>query len=152
MTIDLGTTAQTPPLSEKVAEEIRALMARRMISGRQLATLLGVSPSWVSYRLTGMQPIDLNDLAMIAHALGARVLDLLPRELEDEEPPPVPLMQPERHGRRGRVRTGGRGSSQQLPDVTHGYPSSHRTGHLTRPPGHSDGLRRPARLRRPIAA
>src|SRR4051812_4665849 len=99
MTTDLG-TAQTQ-LSERVAEEIRALMARRMISGRQLATLLGVSPSWVSYRLTGMQPIDLNDLASIAKALGARVLDLLPSDLQAEEPPPAPPTQRDRHGRRG---------------------------------------------------
>lgn len=70
----------TANLSDLVAEEIRAMMARRRISGRQLAQKLGVSPSWVSYRLTGAQPIDLNDLQQIAQALDVIVLRLLPRE------------------------------------------------------------------------
>jgi transcriptional regulator with XRE-family HTH domain len=65
-------------LSERVAEEIRALLARRRISGRSLASALNVSPSWVSYRLTGAQPIDLNDLDRIAEYLGVDVADLLP--------------------------------------------------------------------------
>jgi len=65
-------------LSQMIAEEIRALMARRRMSGRQLAGQLGVSPSWVSYRLTGAQPIDVNDLSGIAKALGVGVHDLLP--------------------------------------------------------------------------
>ncbi|MEV6633931.1 helix-turn-helix transcriptional regulator [Actinoplanes sp. NPDC051470] len=65
-------------LSQMVAEEIRALMGRRRMSGRQLATQLGVSPSWVSYRLTGTQPIDINDMHLIAGALGVGVHDLLP--------------------------------------------------------------------------
>jgi transcriptional regulator with XRE-family HTH domain len=69
---------RTATLSDLVAEEIRALMARRRMSGRQLATKLGVSPSWVSYRLTGTQPIDVNDLSRIAAALGAGVHELLP--------------------------------------------------------------------------
>jgi transcriptional regulator with XRE-family HTH domain len=65
-------------LSQLVAEEIRALMARRRMSGRQLAAQLKVSPSWVSYRLTGTQPIDLDDMMAIAGALGVGVHDLLP--------------------------------------------------------------------------
>src|SRR5690242_11047111 len=69
---------RTATLSDLVAEEVRALLARRRISGRQLATELGVSPSWVSYRLTGVQAIDLNDLMRIARALGVGVHDLLP--------------------------------------------------------------------------
>lgn len=65
-------------LSELVAEEIRALMARQRTSGRQLAAKLDVSPSWVSYRLSGVQPIDVNDLVRIAKALDVGVYDLLP--------------------------------------------------------------------------
>jgi transcriptional regulator with XRE-family HTH domain len=61
-------------LSEQVAEEIRAMMARRRITGAALARRLDVSPAWVSYRLTGVQPIDLNDLQAIAD-----VLDVDPR-------------------------------------------------------------------------
>lgn len=69
---------RTATLSEMVAEEIRALMARRKVSGRELAGQLGVSPSWISYRLSGKQPIDVNDLLRIANALGAGVHELLP--------------------------------------------------------------------------
>jgi transcriptional regulator with XRE-family HTH domain len=76
MTIDVG--AERPSLSAQVAEEIRVAMTRRRISGRQLAQVLGVSPSWISYRLSGVQPIDLNDLDRIATVLGVQVVDLLP--------------------------------------------------------------------------
>lgn len=69
---------RTATLSELVAEEIRALMARRRASGRDLAGKLGVSPSWISYRLSGKQPIDVNDLMLIARALGVEVHELLP--------------------------------------------------------------------------
>ncbi|WP_422751377.1 helix-turn-helix domain-containing protein [Micromonospora sp. WMMD1219] len=75
MSID---AARTATLSEAVAEEIRVLLTRRRMSGRKLAQMLGVSPSWVSYRLTGQQPIDLNDLQRIADVLGVTVIDLLP--------------------------------------------------------------------------
>jgi transcriptional regulator with XRE-family HTH domain len=68
---------RTATLSEMVAEEIRALMARRKVSGRELASQLAVSPSWISYRLSGKQPIDVNDLLRIANALGVGVHDLL---------------------------------------------------------------------------
>lgn len=54
------------------------MMARRRMSGRQLASTLGVSPAWVSYRLTGAQEIGLNDLQRIADVLGVEVHDLLP--------------------------------------------------------------------------
>lgn len=67
-------------LSERVAEEIRVAMTRRRRSGVWLARQLGVSTAWVSYRLTGNQPIDLNDLERIAGALGVTVLDLIPAE------------------------------------------------------------------------
>jgi transcriptional regulator with XRE-family HTH domain len=67
-------------MSGRVAEEIRALLGRRRMTGRELARRLGVSPSWVSYRLTGTQPIDLNDLDAIARVLDVGIVDLLPRD------------------------------------------------------------------------
>lgn len=69
---------RTATLSELVADEIRVAMTRRRLSGRDLATRLRVSPSWISYRLSGKQPIDLNDLLRIANVLGVGVHDLLP--------------------------------------------------------------------------
>lgn len=69
---------RTATLTQLVADEIRVTMTRQRASGRDLATRLGVSPSWVSYRLSGKQPIDLNDLFRIAKALGVGVHQLLP--------------------------------------------------------------------------
>lgn len=72
--------ANTMTLSEAVAEEIRVLLVRRRMSGRQLAAMLNVSQTWMSTRLNGTTPIDLNDLERIAAALGVDVMDLFPRE------------------------------------------------------------------------
>jgi transcriptional regulator with XRE-family HTH domain len=83
MSIDAG--RQPTDLSERVAEEIRALLGRRRMSGRELARRLDVSPSWVSYRLTGQQPIDVNDLSAIAAALDVSVISLLPAEERKRE-------------------------------------------------------------------
>ena len=80
MTIDV-TAGQTANLSDRVAEEIRALLGRRRMSQAELARKLGTSGAWLNYRLTGKQPIDLNDLADIAGALGVAVADLLPQHV-----------------------------------------------------------------------
>ena len=87
-------------LSVRVAEEIRAMLARRRVSGRELARRLDVSSPWVSYRLTGNQEIGLDDLERIAAALDVPVTDLLPRGVTGElnrrsvlmpnQPMPVP--------------------------------------------------------------
>lgn len=65
-------------MSDRVAEEVRAQLARKRITGRELARRLNVSHSWVNYRLTGTQEIGLNDLERIAAALGVDVAELLP--------------------------------------------------------------------------
>jgi transcriptional regulator with XRE-family HTH domain len=68
-------------LTVQVAEEIRAMMARRRMTGAGLARTLGVSEAWVSYRLSGKQAIDLNDLERIADVLGVAPQDLLPPQI-----------------------------------------------------------------------
>src|SRR5512142_1169877 len=68
-------------LSERVAEEIRAWMGRRRMTGATLSSKLGVSPAWVSYRLSGRQEIGLNDLQRIADALDVAAVNLLPRDV-----------------------------------------------------------------------
>ena len=65
-------------LSEQVAEEIRVLMARRRLRQSQLARLVGENDQWMSVRLRGVQPIDLNDLQRIAEALSVDPISLLP--------------------------------------------------------------------------
>jgi transcriptional regulator with XRE-family HTH domain len=65
-------------LQTYVAAEIRAEMARRRITGQQLAGALGRSNAWISVRLAGKQAIDLNDLERIADALDVSADQLLP--------------------------------------------------------------------------
>lgn len=64
-------------LSAKVADEIRAWLGRRRMSQAQLARELGVSAPWVSYRLGGTQPIDLNDMERICAVLDVDVVTVL---------------------------------------------------------------------------
>jgi transcriptional regulator with XRE-family HTH domain len=79
MTIDVE-QGQTANLSDRVAEEIRALLGRRRMTQAELARRLGTSGAWLNYRLTGKQPIDVNDLAEIAATLGVPVTDLIPAD------------------------------------------------------------------------
>ena len=73
-----------PTLSVRVAEEVRAWMGRRRMTGATLAAALGVSAAWVSYRLRGKQEIGLDDLQRIAAALDVSVADLLPPDIRQD--------------------------------------------------------------------
>jgi transcriptional regulator with XRE-family HTH domain len=64
--------------SELVAEEIDSVRGRRRMSQAQLAREIGKSEMWVSLRLRGRQEIGLNELALIAKALGVSVFQLMP--------------------------------------------------------------------------
>src|SRR4051812_46032760 len=76
---------QAATLSERVAEEIRAMLGRKHMSQAELARKLGQGPMWVSERLRGVQTIDLMDLERIADALEVSPLELIPKS-----PPPLP--------------------------------------------------------------
>lgn len=69
---------RTATLTELVAQEIDAVRGRKRMSQAQLAKLMGKTPMWVSLRLRGRQPIDMNDLWIFARALGIGVHELLP--------------------------------------------------------------------------
>jgi transcriptional regulator with XRE-family HTH domain len=72
----------TPPrgrLREHVAEEIRVLLARRKMSATQLANITGIKQSSLSRRMTGETAFDMDDLELIADALGVAVTDLMPQ-------------------------------------------------------------------------
>jgi transcriptional regulator with XRE-family HTH domain len=66
-------------LQEQIAEETRAMLARRRLTGRQLATKLGWSPQALSRRLTGQLPFTVADLEAVAQVLDIPVTRLLPR-------------------------------------------------------------------------
>lgn len=58
---------------EQVAEEVRALLARRRLSARAAARLLGWTPNYLSRRMTGVAPFDVDDLAALAKLLSVPV-------------------------------------------------------------------------------
>jgi transcriptional regulator with XRE-family HTH domain len=66
-------------LRERVAEEVRALLARRMMTGADLAAAIGKSPMYVSRRVRGEVAFDLDDMERLAGVFGVDVNDLLPR-------------------------------------------------------------------------
>lgn len=65
-------------LTQLVATEIKVQMARADVRQSQLAREIGKTEQWLSVRLRGRQPIDMNDLALIAKGLKVGVHDLLP--------------------------------------------------------------------------
>lgn len=74
----------TPPrgrLREHVAEEIRVLLARKRISATELARRTGIKQSTMSRRMTGETAFDMDDLELIADALGVEVTDLMPKRI-----------------------------------------------------------------------
>lgn len=72
------TPERTATLTSLVAAEIRAQMGRLEVRQSELARRMGETDQWMSMRLKGRTPIDLNDLNRIAWALGIGVHDLLP--------------------------------------------------------------------------
>lgn len=73
-------TNDGPPrghLRERTAEEIRVILARRKMSAAELARRTGIRQQNLSRRMTGETAFDLDDLEVIAQALGVKVSDLV---------------------------------------------------------------------------
>lgn len=60
-------------IHEAIAGELRALMARNRVTGTALAKLLGWKQQYLSRRLTGAVPLDVNELATIAEVFDVPV-------------------------------------------------------------------------------
>lgn len=73
----LANLAKAETVSDRLAIEIKALLARRSQSQSALAGALGVPAMWVSDRLSGKTQINVNDLARVAEVLGIEPWDLL---------------------------------------------------------------------------
>jgi len=106
----MDTTTATR-LNEQTLEEIRVLLARRRMSARQLAALMGASEMWLSRRMRGAQALDLVDLQRIADALGVPPQALL-GEATRGYPTHPPIMGPSRPSDR---RPGGRPAGPRGP-------------------------------------
>lgn len=125
-------------INEFVAEEIRALLARRRMSASDLARKTGMTQRAISRRLTGEKVIDVDDLQSIAEALDVELAALLPRANEGRVLP-----------------TGARHSDEQGRGITiRKFGLTNRPG----PNGHpkrtqpDPSTRRPARVRAAYAA
>ncbi|WP_420107788.1 helix-turn-helix transcriptional regulator [Kocuria marina] len=68
-------------LNEKIAEEVRAWMARRRRSQSDLARHLGVARSAISVRMNGARDFSLAELVEIASWLEITLADLIGPEI-----------------------------------------------------------------------
>jgi transcriptional regulator with XRE-family HTH domain len=69
-----------PTPSAVVGANVRAELARRDMTQRNLADHLGIPQTSVSRRLSGVTPFDINELAAVAELLGVGLEVLLPME------------------------------------------------------------------------
>ncbi len=60
-----------------LADEVRAHLARRRISNRKFAVIIGASAPWVDRRLNGTTPMTTDDIELFASALGMSPLELV---------------------------------------------------------------------------
>ena len=67
----------TATATATVAANVRAELARRSVTQTQLAAKLGTTQQYVSRRLTGSVPLDVEDLAAIAGLLNITVAVLI---------------------------------------------------------------------------
>lgn len=75
------TTTDEPDIGAlrgRVAEEVRALMGRRQVTGAQLARAIGVPQASLQRRLSGRYPFDVDLLANIAGYFGVPVVTFFP--------------------------------------------------------------------------
>jgi transcriptional regulator with XRE-family HTH domain len=72
------TPERTATLTSLVAAEVRAWMGRLDVRQSELARRMGETDQWMSMRLKGRTPIDLNELQRIADALDVPLIQLLP--------------------------------------------------------------------------
>lgn len=71
--------AQT--LAELTAEAVRIELARRRISGRNMARSLGWSYTTTARRLNGEYPMNIDELAAVAGFFGIPMAELLPTDV-----------------------------------------------------------------------
>lgn len=78
MTVSSLPQRQAPSnLTERVAEEVRALMGRHHVTQMDLCAVLRVSQTGVSKRLRGVTPFDANEIGVLAGYFGVSPAELL---------------------------------------------------------------------------
>jgi len=67
--------------NQTVAAEVRAEMARQRMSARELSRRSGLAQATLARKIRGDAELGLDDIDVIAEALGVDVVDLIPRRL-----------------------------------------------------------------------
>lgn len=129
-------------LTEQVATQIRIELARQGIRQSHLARRMEVTEQWLSVRVRGVQPIDLNDLEAIAAGLGVPVSDLLPATVQSVIDQEVIKSRPLR-SRPTRHPTSG-----VKPTARYSQRADRPTD--SRPKGRADKQAQPLNVRRPV--
>lgn len=80
-----GTQAAAGPLARATSAEIRAVMARKRMSGTRLAAAAGLSQSYVSRRLLDKASFTINDIEPICAALEQDLCPFLATVLRSME-------------------------------------------------------------------
>lgn len=135
----MTTTPEAPAktLTQLVALEIRFEMVRQDVLQSQLARSIGKTEQWLSVRLRGRQPIDVNDLALIARGLNVPFHSLIPDPEITAAATVEPTLRyeeaPERTTPATRRPPDNRPSGRSAPDYAPGVP---RTGRIPRSNAH----------------
>ncbi|HWU28932.1 MAG TPA: helix-turn-helix transcriptional regulator [Microbacterium sp.] len=74
-------TKQTSPaaVTSRIADEVRAEMARQKKTGAELAAVLGITQHTVGRRLNGATPFNMIELILVAAWLGISLGELIRR-------------------------------------------------------------------------
>jgi transcriptional regulator with XRE-family HTH domain len=67
----------TATLSQRVSEELRAALARKRMTGRELARRMQAPPSSVARWLAGDCPLTVDDVERMADAVQIDMVDLM---------------------------------------------------------------------------
>ena len=88
MTMTAGeTAADQDAISIQVSSEVRAWLARRQLTQRNLASHLGISATSLSFRMKGKTPWSIVELAQVADWLDISLAQLLGDQLLNEKTP-----------------------------------------------------------------
>lgn len=87
MIMPSGKQPEPGPFARAVSEEIRSAMARRRVSGAELARSSGRSQSYLSKRLRDEVAFTANDVEDICAVLGEDLLALLHASVLASRPP-----------------------------------------------------------------
>lgn len=79
--------ADQDAISTQVSSEVRAWLARRQLTQRNLASHLGISTTSLSFRMKGKTPWSIVELAQVADWLDISLAQLLGDQLLNEKTP-----------------------------------------------------------------